>query len=402
MLHSTRVLDLTWVLGGPFAGQLLAQLGADVIKVETHEGDSSREIPPHYFEGDSAFFLSVNRGKRSVSFDLKHPEGKQAFYDLVRESDVVVYGFAPDVPKRLGIDYESLRAVNPKIRVGQLIGLHDEGDFARAPAYDIVVQAMSGIMDITGEKGGSPARVGYQIADLAGGLYLALGVCAALVGDETGEESKLIQISLLDCQLALLTWQAQNYFISGTEPTRLGSRSPNIAPSEAFEGSDGRYLAVSPTGTKFWHEFCVAIGSPELSDDPRFATRQGRLDNVEALAELLQSEFVAKPAREWAQYFFERRIPAAEVLHVSEALAQPVAQERSMVESVRHPRTGNTVNFLGNPFKYEGSQPLRYPSKAGADTRRVLSEICGYSQERISELNSMQAIMLGDEDDMAK
>jgi CoA:oxalate CoA-transferase len=396
-----RVLDLTWVLGGPFAGQLLAQLGAEVIKVETHEGDSSRTIPPHFFEGDSAFFLSVNRGKRSVSLNLKHPDGRQAFYDLVAASDVVIYGFAPDVPKRLGIDYESLRLINPEIRVGELIGLHDEGEYMRAPAYDIVVQAMSGIMDITGDKDGPPSRVGYQIADLAGGMYLAMGVCAALVGRPGDDGPKHVQVSLLDCQLALLTWQAQNYFVSGREPTRLGSRSPNIAPSEAFEGSDGRHLTVSPTGTAFWEQFCVALGEPELVDDPRFRTRLGRLENVEELAQIIQSLLKDKPAGEWAQYFFERRIPAAQVLRVSEALEQPLAKERSMVETVEHPRTGNTLNFLGNPFKYAGSRSLGYPSAAGADTRDVLSKICGYSAQRITELDETGAIMLGGDHDLA-
>ena len=284
MLDSVRILDLIWVLGGPFAGQTLAQLGADVIKIEPPEGDMSRTIPPHFHAGDSSFFLSVNRGKRGISLDLKHPDGLAVFYDLVRHCDVVIYGFAPDVPKRLGIDFTTLKAVNERICVGELIGLHDEGPFARAPAFDIIVQALSGIMSITGD-GREPCRVGYQIADLAGGLYLALGVTGALVKALRSNQGAHVQLSLLDCQLALLTWQAQNYFISGEQAEAMGSRSPMIAPSEAFACRDGRYLAISPTGQQFWQQFCASIDNPALASDSRFATPGARIANVTALAD---------------------------------------------------------------------------------------------------------------------
>lgn len=173
MLDGVRILDLTWVLGGPFAGQLLAQLGAEVIKVESPNGDMARTYPPVFFNGDSSFFLSVNRGKRSICIDLKHPEGKRAFDDLVRNCDAVIYGFTPGVPQRLGIDFDSLRKINPRISVGQIIGLHDDEGHADKPAFDLVVQALGGVMGITGHAGMPPVRIGYQIADLAGGLYLA-------------------------------------------------------------------------------------------------------------------------------------------------------------------------------------------------------------------------------------
>jgi formyl-CoA transferase len=397
MLASKRILDLTWVLGGPFAGQLLSQLGAEVIKVETLDGDPARDIPPYFFEGDSSFFLSANRGKQSVAVDLRSAEGMRVFHDLVRSADAVIYGFAPDVPRRLGIDYESLRAVNPDIRVGELIGLHDDAEYARTPAYDIVVQALSGLMHITGSQDGPPSRVGYQVADLAGGLYLALGTCAALV-DDGG--SRHFTVSLLDCQVALLNWQAQNYLFSGKEPERLGSRSPNIAPSEAFECADGRYLAVSPTGAHFWGAFCAAIDRPELASDPRFATRTGRLENVAELASIIGEVLAGRPAHEWEEHFREKRIPAARVQTVSEALDHPVTQRRAMVETIRHPRTQKPLRVLGNPFKYESSAPLRYPSRHGTDTRRVLREL-GYDDAAIDKLATSDAIRLGDSDDLA-
>ena len=399
MLQSVRVLDLTWVLGGPFGGQLLAQLGAEVIKVEPTDGDPAREIPPYYVGDLSSFFLSVNRGKKSISLDLKSKEGLTSFYDLVRESDAVIYGFAPDVPARLGIDYERLREINPAIVVGELIGIHDEGPYVRAPAYDIVVQALGGVMSITGEPGGEPARVGYQIADLAGGLYLALGVCGALCSAARTGRGEKVQVSLLDAQLALLTWQAQNYFISGREPEAHGSRSPNIAPSEAFRCRDGRYIAVSPTGAHYWRSFCHAIGMPELADDPRFRDRYSRLKNVTQLADILRNVFETRDAASWSKHFFDLRIPAAQVLKVSEALGQEAARLRDMVEVVEDPVTGERVRMLGNPIKYERAQELTYPPRHGADTAAVLAEVCGYSEEQISTvLNTSQSSQRREED----
>ncbi|MCT2585882.1 CaiB/BaiF CoA transferase family protein [Actinophytocola gossypii] len=386
MLQSARVLDLTWVLGGPFGGQLLAQLGAEVIKVEPAGGDPAREIPPHYVGDLSSFFLSVNRGKKSIALDLKTEAGLTAFYDLVRRSDAVLYGFAPDVPERLGIDYERLREINPAIVVGELIGIHDSGPYKRAPAYDLVVQALSGVMSITGAEDGEPARVGYQIADLAGGLYLALGVSGALYSAGRTGRGEKVQVSLLDAQLGLLTWQAQNYFISGEEPRAKGSRSPNIAPSEAFRCRDGRYLAVSPTGASYWRAFCAAMGVPELADDPRFSDRYSRLTNVEQLVEILRPLFLTRDAATWGKHFFDLRIPAAPVLTVSEALDQETARLRDMVEVAEDPRSGEQVSLLGSPVKFDGARQLRYPPRHGADTADVLAELCGYSAERIGEV----------------
>ncbi|HTK12549.1 MAG TPA: CoA transferase [Xanthobacteraceae bacterium] len=395
MLGSVRILDLTWVLGGPFAGQLLAQLGAEVIKIEGPGGDLSRAVPPHFFEGDSAFYLSVNRGKRGIAIDLKHPDGLATFYDLVRNADAVVYGFAPDVPKRLGIDFETLSRINPKIVVAELIGLHDEGDYARAPAYDLIVQALGGIMSITGEAGGAPARVGYQIGDLAAGLYLALAVAGGLVKSAREGKGSRVQISLLDCQIALLTWHAQNFLISGEVPSAIGSRNAVLAPSEVYRCADGRYLAVSPTGDHFWRKFCAMIGRPDFVDDPRYATRAARIQNVDSLSAALGDIFARKTAKEWTDEFFAERIPAASVLSVEEALTQPVSQLRGMVEEAIKPESGNPMKFVGNPFKYPERQPLSYPPSYGTQTNAVLREVCGYGNDKIQSLIGNKAIFEG-------
>jgi CoA:oxalate CoA-transferase len=397
MLSSFRVLDLTWVLGGPFAGQLLAQLGAEVIKVEPLEGDLARKLSRRgaEFEGDPGFFLSVNRGKRSLALDLKQPAGREVLYDLVRRSDAVIYGFAPDVPARLGLDRDSLLAINPKLTIAQMIGLHDAPPYSEAPAFDLVVQALSGVMSITGERGGEPVRVGYQIADLAGGLYLALACVGGMLKALKTGQGDLVQISLLDCQLALLTWQAQNYFVSGEVPSANGARHPAIAPSDIFRCLDERYIAISPTGQAFWEGFCRAIDRADLIGDARFLTPKGRVEHADALTELLQEEFRRRTSDDWAARLFEKRVPAGPVNDVAQAVEQPLARLRGMREELRHPKSGAPMHFLGNPFKYRDASPLAYPPALGADTRELLERVCGYDAAAIDRLVAQQVVATG-------
>ncbi|GAA0517633.1 CoA transferase [Pigmentiphaga sp. GD03639] len=397
MLSSFTVLDLTWVLGGPFAGQLLAQLGAEVIKIEPLEGDMARQVSRHAmeFEGDPGFFLSVNRGKSSLALDLKNPKGREVFYDLVRRSDAVLYGFAPDVPRRLGLDRDTLLAINPRLCIAQLIGLHDQPPYASAPAFDLIVQALSGVMSVTGEPGGRPVRVGYQIADLAGGLYLALACVGGMLKALKSGRGDLVQVSLLDCQLALLTWQAQNYFLSGEVPTANGARHPVIAPSDIYPCLDGRFIAVSPTGQQFWQTFCAAIGRTDLAEDPRFKLAKDRVENVEALTAILNEVFAARASTEWAEHLFASRVPAAPVNSVADAVEQPLARLRAMVEELPHPRSGKTLRFLGNPFKYAGAEPLSYPPALGADSRATLRRLCGYDDAAIDQLVQQRVISEG-------
>ena len=334
MLSGKRILDLSWVLGGPFAGQLLAQLGAEVIKVEALGGDLARRVPPVSDTQDSPFFLSVNRGKRSIALDLKSPGGKQALYDLVREADAVIYGFAPAVPARLGLDFASLSAVNPRIVVAQIIGLHDEGEWANAPAFDLMLQAMSGVMSITGEEGGKPVRVGYQVADLAGGLYLALATTAALVKALTTGRGEHVQISLYDAQVAMLTWQAQGWLCGGPVPRATGARHAMIAPSDTYLAADGKWIALAPTGEAFWRKLCETLGRPALADDPRFSDATARITHIEALTAELGALIATRGSAEWLALFAEARVPASLVHSVDEALRHPLTRARHMVEEI--------------------------------------------------------------------
>lgn len=397
MLSSFRVLDLTWVLGGPFAGQLLSQLGAEVIKVEPLEGDLSRQVSRHgsEFHGDSGFFLSVNRGKNSIALNLKTDKGKEILHDLVRKSDAIIYGFAPSVPKKLGLDEETLHKINPKIAIGQLIGLHDEPPYSEAPAFDLVIQALSGVMSITGEKNGAPVRVGYQIADLAGGLYLALACVGAMLKSLKTGVGETVQISLLDCQLALLTWQAQNFFVSGEVPFANGARHPVIAPSDIYPCLDGNFIAISPTGQDFWRMFCNAIDRSDLIDDERFKLPKSRVENVQALTEILSEKFSKQTSDFWEKSLFEQRIPSAKINNVEQALTQPLSKLRNMVEEVNHPTHADKINFLGNPFKYTKSKKLNYPPALGGETRNILSRVCGYSELKITELLENNIIYQG-------
>jgi crotonobetainyl-CoA:carnitine CoA-transferase CaiB-like acyl-CoA transferase len=401
MLSGKLILDLSWVLGGPFAGQLLAQLGAEVIKVEAPDGDQARRVPPVSDAHDSPFFLSVNRGKRSVALDLKTDAGRQALADLVRKADAVIYGFAPSVPARLGLDFESLSAINPRIVVGQLIGLHDDGEYADAPAFDLMLQAMAGVMSITGEENGKPVRVGYQVADLAGGLYLALATAAALAKVAATGRGEQVQVSLFDTQVALLTWQAQGWLCGGPLPRAMGARHAMIAPSDCYLAADGLWIALAPTGEAFWRRLCEALGCAGLADDPRFHDAAARIAHIDALSAQLGARIAQRGSAEWLAIFRQARVPAAVVQNVEQALRHPLTRARRMVEQVRHPRTGQPVAMLGNPFKYEGMPVLGYPPGLAADTAEVLRRVAGYAPQRIVELARAGAIGLPAEGEAA-
>ena len=392
MLSGKRILDLSWVLGGPFAGQLLAQLGAEVIKVEALDGDYARRVPPLLDSGESPFFLSVNRGKQSIALDLKSPEGKQALNDLVRESDAVIYGFAPSVPQRLGLDFETLSQINPRIVVGQIIGLHDKDEWADAPAFDLMLQAMSGVMSITGEEGGKPVRVGYQAADLVGGLYLALGTAAALAKALATGKGEQVQISLLDAQLAMLTWQAQGWLSGGPLPKATGARHAMIAPSDTYLAKDGKWLALAPTGEPFWIKLCETMGRADLPQDPRFATGAARIQNIDALTQELSDAIGTRSSTEWLALFKQARVPAAVVQNVEEALSHPLTAARDMVQDVARTDSQETVRMLGNPFKFSGMPDLPFPPPFAQDTVDVLQRVAGYSSDRIEALHRAGAI----------
>ncbi len=386
-LAGVRVLDLTWVLGGPFAAMQLGDLGAEVIKIEPPEGDYSRTVPPHFFAGDSVYYLSINRNKLSLVLNLRTRDGLNVLYDLVRKSDVLMSAFSPEATRRLRIDYPRLRRVNPRLIVANLIAFDNKGPWRDKPGFDSIVQAMSGVMSVTGEAGGAPARVGFHVADQTAGLYLAAAIVAALVGRVRTGRGQRVEVSLLDCQVAALTMLAQTHLQAGEIPGPAGNRNPLIPPVGAYRTSDGKWVMISVTTEKFWQGLCRALGHPEWIADPRFATAGARLTHAEPLYALCEDAVGKFSQVEALARLHREEVPAGPVQRVDEALAHPLTRSRGMLVSVRHPR-GGKLRLLGNPMKFSAAPRQRFtaPPQLGQDTAKILGGLLGYSRRRIQEL----------------
>lgn len=379
-LNGIRVLDLSWVIAGPFGTMLLADMGAEVIKVEAPSGDMGRSVPPVTAQNYGPFFASVNRNKSSVVLDLKTDTGQEALEELVRKSDIVFNNFSPKAARSLGVDHATLSAINPRVICTSIFGFHDQAPYDQLPAFDSVIQAMGGVMSITGEEGGEPVRVGYQIGDLAGGIYAALGALAALQERERTGHGTQVNVSLFDSQLSLLTWQAQMHLMTGEVPRAYGSKHPMLIPNQAFRAGDGQDLIVSATGQHFWKVFCEALERPDIVTDNRFATPQARLDNRGILEPILENEFLKRSRSDWLEIFQQHRIPASPVLDVSQALNHPVAKIRDMVATTQGPGEVQGIPVVGNPIKVgHHKTTFRTPPQLGADSERVLQSLLGYT-----------------------
>lgn len=384
-LADIRVIDLTQALAGPFASMLLADMGAEVIKVERPpSGDPARQIPPHV-NGVSAYFLSVNRNKQSILLDLSLAEGREAFYDLARHSDVVLDNYRPGVVQRLGIDYETLAGVNERLISCSISAFGADGPHAGRPAYDLVVQAMSGLMSITGEAGRPPVRMGLPMGDLGGGLFAVIGIQAALLQRRSSGRGQKVDVSLLDSLVGMQTYLASTYFATGVEPRPVGSGHHNIVPYQAFRAADA-YFVVATFTDAFWVQLCRALGRDDLGSDPRFRDNEGRKQHREEIVTVLEDLFQERPRAEWLALLEEAGVPCAPVNSLGEALADPQVAHREMTMTLEHPAAG-AVKVAGTPLKFEGAEmPCRPPPKAGEHTRSVLRHVAGYDGERIDAL----------------
>lgn len=391
-LAGIKVLDFSRVLAGPFCTMLLADLGADVVKVEPLEGDETRQWGPPWIGELSAYFMSINRNKRSIVLDLKNELSREVVNKLARWADVVVENFRPGVASKLGIDYETLRNVNPRIIYCSISGFGQDGPYRDKPGYDIIALALSGLMDITGEPGRPPIKFGVPIADLTTATHAALAIVSALYYRENSGRGQYIDISMLDVQVSLLTHQAYNYFASKEEPKKLGSAHPNIAPYQAFKTKDG-YLIVGVGNDRLWEKFCKVLGRPDLINDHRFKSNPERVRNREELAELLTSILVKENTDHWVKKLEEHGIPCSPVLRMSEALNNEHVIHRKMVISLTHPISGS-LNMLGIPFKFSlnDCKIRRFPPKLGEHTEEVLKEL-GFDDESISELRNKRVIL---------
>jgi crotonobetainyl-CoA:carnitine CoA-transferase CaiB-like acyl-CoA transferase len=387
MLDGVRVVDMAQMLAGGYGSMLLGDLGAEVIKIEPIEvGDPTRLLGPPFVEGESAYFMAINRNKKSVALDVRKEQGRQVLYDLVRVSDVVFHNFRPGVMEKLGCDYHTLRGINPRIIYCGLTGYGETGPYRDYPAFDLAIQAISGAMSITGEPGRPPVRQGIPIGDLAGSLFAAFSISAALYAREVTGEGRKIDLSLMDCNVSLLTYVGQYYLIDGQVPGPMGSGHLSVVPYQAFATQD-MYIVVAVFVEKFWQAFCRVLGIEELIDDPRFCDNDRRRANREELVPILEEIFRTRPGEEWLRLLSEAQVPCAPINTLDRLFADPQVAARNMVVEMEHPKVGR-LRSIGNPVKTppmpEG--PFRPPPLHGEHTDEVLRDILGYSAERIAQL----------------
>jgi len=321
-LSNVRILDLTLIMAGPYCTLILGDLGAEVIKIERPGvGEGARGVPPHFFEGESAYFIAMNRNKQSMTLDLKSEKGREIFYELTKNSDVVIDNFRPGVVKNLGVDYDTLKKINPKIICCSISGYGQTGPFNDRPAFDLIIQARGGIMSYTGEPGKMPVRMGAPMGDLAGGLFAANGILAALYKREHTGQGQFIDISLLDCQISLLTYRGQYYFVGNEIAKPVGSGHISIHPIRAFKTKTFD-IVIDCNTQKIFAELCEVIGAPELSEDPKFNSRENRLKNKEELYNILEKTFLTKTGEEWLK-LLDKRIAIGPINTIDKALSDP-------------------------------------------------------------------------------
>jgi crotonobetainyl-CoA:carnitine CoA-transferase CaiB-like acyl-CoA transferase len=392
-LHGVRVLDLSRVLTGPFCSMVLADLGAEVWKVEElRHGDQTRSLPP-YVNGESHYYLAINRNKQSLAVDLKTEEGRDIALGLARQADVVLENFRPGVMDRLGLGYDVLRAEKPELIICSITGFGQTGPMADKPSFDLVTQAMSGVMSINGEPDGPPSKLGIPLGDIGGGMWGAVAILSALHHRNATGEGLHIDLSLLDGLIGLLGYLAEIYLVTGDSPGQVGSSHHSIVPYGRFPVKDGHIVLALHTGT-FWRNFCRAGGRLDLVEDPRFRTSADRHQNRVALDAIVVEILREKTMAEWHEIFDAGDVPHAPVSTVGEALTQPAVAARGLVRETNHPRSGK-VDVVGSPIQFidrfrEAS--MKAAPMLGQDSRAILADILAYAPEKVDALIAARVI----------
>lgn len=394
-LEGVRVLDLTHMLSGPYGAMILADLGAETIKVEPLHGEGTRKLlatdPKNSLEGMGAYYLTLNRNKKSTAIDLKSVDGLAVFNELVKEADIVISNFGAGVPERLGIDYDSLSKVNPRIITCVVSGFGSDGPNHKRPAFDQVAQATGGGMSITGAGKEEQVRAGIPIGDLGGGMFGVMGVLSALYERERSGRGQHVDISMLDCQISLLNYMATMYFLSGDDPYPIGNSHFVHVPYDTFKCADG-YLVIAVITDNFWTNLKEVVSIPEFDND-ELDGQPGRWANREMITEKLNQALADKPVADWVEKLEAKRIPCAPVNRFSQALSDEQVLHRNMVVDLKHP-SGASTKGPGNPIKLSRTAEESFTAAPllGEHTDQVFKDLLGYDDEKLAELKSRGVI----------
>ncbi|HAS91037.1 MAG TPA: carnitine dehydratase [Clostridiales bacterium] len=385
-LENLVVLDLTRVLAGPYSAMMMGDFGANIIKIEQPGvGDDSRAFGP-FVGKESAYYMSLNRNKRSMTLNFKEQGARDLFKEMVKKADVVLENYRPGTMEKFGLGYDVLKEIKPDLIYAACSGFGETGPYSQKPAYDIIVQAMGGIMSITGQEGGEPTRPGASIGDIIAGLFTTIGVSMALYHRAMTGEGQKIDVAMLDCQVAILENAISRYLVNGVVPGPLGNRHPSITPFEAFTASDG-HVIVGAGNDRLWKKLCEMIGKPELTSDPRFLTNGDRTNNQKALKPILDEVFKTKTIDEWLAMLEEAGVPCAPINTVDRVVKDPQVNARHMLVEVEHPVAG-MMHIPGVPIKMSQTPgAVEKPAPLlGQHTEEILQEMLGYDSAKVQEL----------------
>ncbi|MGE6378915.1 CaiB/BaiF CoA transferase family protein [Peribacillus muralis] len=391
-LEGVKIIDVSRVLAGPFCSMILGDLGAEVIKIEHHQsGDETRGWGPPFAQGESAYYLCANRNKQSMTLNLKSEQGKEIFRELVSSGDIVIQNFKTGTLEKMGLGYEDLKEFNPQLIMASITGFGLTGPYKDLPGYDYIIQAMSGLMSITGEKGGKPVKVGVAIADILTGLYTCIGILSALHHRNESGQGQEIDISLMDCQVSSLVNVASNYLFNGLPPERMGNQHPNIVPYQTFRTSDGE-LVVAVGNDEQFSRFAAVIGSPELAEQQRFKHNEKRLLNKEELIPILEDSLKRKTKKEWKVLLDDAGIPNGPINDIAEMFEDPQISARGMLMAMDHPTIAD-LRLVGSPLNLSKTPVTmrKHPPLYGEHTDAILTEM-GYDPVQIEKFKQNKII----------
>ena len=392
-LEGIRVLDLTRALAGPFCTLMLGDNGADVIKIEIPgSGDDTRKWGPPFIGDESAYFLSINRNKRSLTLNLQDPKAQDVFMKLAKDSDVVVENFTPGVMDRFGLGYEAVKAVNPNVVYCSISGFGQDGPYRSRPAYDQIMQGVGGLMSITGEPDGEPQKIGIAVTDIGAGMWSAFAITTALHHRDKTGEGQYIDISMLDAQVAWLTYQAAFLFANDEPPKRMGAAHPTLVPYQAFMCSDGKYINVAVGSERIWERFCQGMGRKDLKDHPDYSVNSVRVAHRGAIVSMLQEIFLTRPVSEWVEDLQAANVPCGPINDLADVFADPQVLARDMLQEMPHPTLG-TIRQTGLPIKFSRTPGGldRHPPLLGEHNQEILSSL-GYSDADVQSLKDASVI----------